>query len=262
MNFFNRFTLAFWRFKLSKLCGVLQDVTLPCVSKCWNPQELYMERRTFDSSFARKSAFCFLSARPLIMRSSWPFFYNHSILVGKPINKSKPIVKTNTNEISRASRSTVITVTMVFLDMKCAKPVRQIHLRRISWMAHFKEGARLWPWRFDKFLFVFLVILFDSVCPTCKHSGLCRFRVPFNADFGLRTSPLSLIEKAMVAGDPKAHECHEYHFKAFPNRSQFPLPVSLRSKYWSPGWCWLKSACLKKKIKFFRAVNWWRFESL
>ena len=40
----------------------LQDVTLPCVSECWNAQELYRERHNaFDSFAPWKSEFCFLS---------------------------------------------------------------------------------------------------------------------------------------------------------------------------------------------------------
>ena len=67
------------------------------------------------------SVFC-LYARQLIMRSSWPFFYKHSILVGK-LNQqvltpryvcSEKPTKKKTNEILRVSRSTAITVTMVF----------------------------------------------------------------------------------------------------------------------------------------------------
>ena len=46
----------------ASFCGILQDVTLPCVSKCWNAQELYRERHNaFDSFAPWKLEFCFLS---------------------------------------------------------------------------------------------------------------------------------------------------------------------------------------------------------
>lgn len=165
------------------------------------------------------SVFC-LYARQLIMRSSWPFFYKHSILVGKLINKSwlldmfvrKNQSQKKTNEILRVSRSTAITVTMVFFGHEVCQAKADLEenllngsLQRRGWAMALKV------WQLSVFFsdFVwFCLILFVQAANTLGRADL-EFR-------STRTSALSLIEKAMVAGDPKAHECHQYHFKAFP----------------------------------------------
>lgn len=141
---------------------------------------------------------------------------------------------------------------MVFWPWSVPSQGRSVWGDSLEWLTS-KKGLGYGREGLTTFCFFFCwfcLILFVQPANTLGRGDL-EFR-------STRTSPLSLIEKAMVAGDPKAHECHEYHFKAFP-RSQFPLPVSLRSKYWSPGRL-LADGQRWKKIKFFRVVNQWRFE--
>lgn len=162
------------------------------------------------------SVFC-LYARQLIMRSSWPFFYKHSILVGKLINKSwllDMFVRKNQSQKKNKRNLKSFQVDCDNCDHGFFWPWSVPSQGRswgesLEWLTSKKGlGYGLEGLTTFCFFFWFCLILFVQAANTLGRADL-EFR-------STRTSALSLIEKAMVAGDPKAHECHQYHFKAFP----------------------------------------------
>lgn len=137
------------------------------------------------------SVFC-LYARQLIMRSSWPFFYKHSILVVKLINKSwllDMFVRKNQSQKKNKRNLKSFQVDCDNCDHGFFWPWSVPSQGRswgesLEWLTSKKGlGYGLEGLTTFCFFFWFCLILFDFVCPSCKHSGPCRFRVPFNADF-------------------------------------------------------------------------------
>ena len=191
VNFLNRFTLAFWRFNLSKFLWYLAGRNIAvCEQMLECSGALQGEAQCFWFLCTLKIGVLFFVSMP----GSWLWeapglsftsivswlenLINKSWLLDMFVRKNQSQKKTN--EILRVSRSTAITVTMVFFGHEVCQAKADLEenllngsLQRRGWAM----ALKVWQ------LSVFFLILFDFVCPSCKHSGPCRFRVPFNADF-------------------------------------------------------------------------------
>lgn len=220
VNFLNRFTLAFWRFNLSKFLWYLAGRNIAvCEQMLECSGALQGEAQCFWFLCTLKIGVLFFVSMP----GSW--------LWEAPGLSFTSIVSWLEN------LSTTLDSSICLFGKTNRKKKNKRNLKSFQVDCDNCDHVFFWPWSVPSqgrswgeslewltskkglgygleglttfcFFFWFCLILFVQAANTLGRADL-EFR-------STRTSALSLIEKAMVAGDPKAHECHQYHFKAFP----------------------------------------------